>query len=159
MRLIGMVFLALLCTGCQTDKMATASGSPEVTIANARPDQIKPAIVSAMLNTGLRIKADSQYNIVFEKREENLFVGVFFGTGYGPPVHRVSFAIAEVPGGTRVVADSAIIINPGTAFENRGVNVPEFPPARLQEMLDQIQSQVRSAATAPEVRPAQRKGG
>lgn len=127
--------------GCQT-AVDTASGSPEVTIPGIRPDQVKPVIVGQMLNTRLRIKTDTQYSLVFEKPEENIGMNVLFATGFGPPVHRVNFAIAEVPGGTRIVADSSTISNSGTAFERKTGWYVEFGPERLQAMLNNIESSV-----------------
>lgn len=144
--------------GCQTAQMDTASGGPEVTIRGARPDQIKPAIVSAMLNTRLRIKSDTQYSLVFEKQDDSVMMAALFGTGYGPPVHRVSFAIAEVPGGTRVVADSVIISNAGSGYERRGTSVPEFPPERLQTILNELSAAAVTQAPPPIVTaPAPRR--
>ncbi len=149
-RWVAALVLMPLLAGCATQEgPRTASGSPEVTITGARAEQVKPAIVNAMLNSGLRIKSDTTYNIVFEKQDTNMASAIIFGTGYGPPVHRVTFAVAEVPGATRIVADSATFSNAGTAFERRGPAFPEFPPERLQAMLDEIAVSLRRQPSPP----------
>lgn len=106
---------------CQTVKPpATASGRPEVSIAGAKPEQVKALLVSKMLDKGYRLAKDDSFNVTFEKVSDNLAANILFGTrAGGNPVVRVNYTIADLSGSVRVVADLAIISNAGMAFENR----------------------------------------
>lgn len=140
--------MTALC-GCATaPPIQTASGSPEVTIPGASAEKIKPVIINAMLNRRLRIKSDTPYSIVVEKQTEDFTTQLLLGTAYGPPIERVTFAIAEIAGGTRIVADASMVSNAGTAFERQtfGQHGSLNGPA-LQSLLDEIAASVRGQKT------------
>ena len=129
---------ALALAGCRKGSAPTASGSPEITVSGVRADQVKGAIVHRMMNSGLRIKNNSAYSLVFEGRWPNEIANVLLMTGYGDPVERVSFAIAETSGGTRVVADRKLVSNAGSGFE-RSTSANNAPGTKdLQLVLDEI---------------------
>jgi len=71
-----------------------------------------------MVNGGFRITKDTSYELTFDKPVENIAVAVLMGSKYdSQPNARVSYTFAQVNDTTRVVADVAIITNPGSAFE------------------------------------------
>jgi C-terminal processing protease CtpA/Prc len=121
MRFLVVLALASLCAACATvPPPATASGKPEVTISNSSPDKVKPVLVNKMINTGYRITKDTPYELTFDKPTQNFAVAALMGSKYdGVPNERVSYTFADVGGSTRVVADVAIITNPGSAYERR----------------------------------------
>jgi hypothetical protein len=121
MRLIILAAIAFLCSACATvPPPATASGKPEVTIAEATPEKVKPVLVDKMLNSGFRITKDTPYELSFDKPVQNIAVAVLLGSKYdAQPNLRVSYTFAQLSTATRVVADVAIITNPGSAFEQR----------------------------------------
>jgi hypothetical protein len=111
MRILGIVALgaALALAGCQTEGAGTASGSPEITIPGARPDQVKPRIVGAMMNSGARLKSDSDYLMVFERKWGNAVasatVGILLNSDGSDTMEQLHFSIADTGSGTRVVLD------------------------------------------------------
>lgn len=131
--------LGLLAGGCMTSGSApTASGSPEVTM-RAPPDRAKAALMNVVLNRGLRVKSDSAYSLIVEQETKSTAARVLTATDSSTPVERVSFNIAPVAGGTRIVADSSYVTKPGTAFEQQVPNSAwkVFGPAQLQSLLDE----------------------
>ena len=122
----------LLFAGCASTQVQTPSGSPEITLSGVRSDQVKPIILNVVINHKLRIKSDTPYSIAVERQTQNIAAGILLSTGYsGMPLERITFMIAEVPGGTRVVADGTFISNAGTAFEKStpiGLNPPVPTP-------------------------------
>lgn len=154
MRLGLILGAALLVSGCVADKVDTPSGSPELTIADRRPDQIKPILINTLLNRGLRIKADTPYSLAVERPTKDFAATILLSTNFsGPPVERITFVFAEVPGGTRVVVDAAFVSNAGTAYEKqtRGVMTDE-----LRSILDELSAAARNLP-APAT-PPQRQG-
>jgi hypothetical protein len=139
MRILGMLLLSASLAGCQTAGQPTASGSPETTIAGARPEQVKPLLVNAAMNRGLKLKTDTAYSITFERPwGGSLASQALADAMVGVTVERLTFSVAETPdGGTRVVVDrysvkqrygreEASPANNGLGAEN------------LQAMLDQM---------------------
>lgn len=121
MRQIFVAALGLVLASCGTPvRQDTASGRPEVTVHHVASDRVKGALVSGMLNRGYRITKDSQFEIAFDRPVDNLAVAVLMGSKYdAQPNARVSYQIAQLGDDVRVVADMAIITNPGSAFERR----------------------------------------
>lgn len=116
---VAAILMPLMASCASSPPPQTASGRPEVTIHGWRPDQAKSALVNAALNRHMLIKSDSPYQLVVERPTQNIAASVLLSTpAHGPPVERYSFAIAEVSGGTRIVADATFVSNAGTAFEN-----------------------------------------
>jgi hypothetical protein len=118
----------------------TPSGSPEVTINGAAPDRAKAALMNVVLNRGLRVKSETGHSLVVEQTTSNTAAQILSSANNGrSAVERVSFALAPVPGGTRIVADSTYVTKPGTAFEESTPNSAwkAFGPAELQKLLDE----------------------
>jgi hypothetical protein len=144
LRAVSGLLLALLCVGCVTiERPETASGRPEVTIANASPEAIKPALVSYMLDAGFRITKDTPYELAFDKPVQNIAAAVLFGSRYdAQPNVRVSYSFAQFQSSTRVIADIAVITNPASAFERRTEMNSGVDSADIQVLLDKIKSQL-----------------
>lgn len=148
LRLLMAVFILAL-AGCQTAQpLATASGRPEVSIS-APASQVHAALVGAAMNRGYTIRQDSQYLLVVEKPSQNFMANVLLGSQFNPVVNaRMSIAIAEIGGATRVVVDMAIIQNPGSGFERAlPANNSKDAPV-IQAWLDEIAASFAAAAPA-----------
>jgi hypothetical protein len=145
MRILIVFAVALFCGSCSHPvQHETASGHPEVTVQNVAADKVKAALVNKMLNKGYRITRDTQFELAYDKPVENVMASVLLGSKYdSQPNARVAYSIAQVGKDVRVVADLAVITNPGSAFErrtdlNRGVESP-----KVQTFLDDMASEVR----------------
>ena len=113
-------FLALSACAGTLHRPQTASGRPEVTIANTTPEKIKPVLVSEMANAGYRITKDTPYELSFDKPVQNLAMAALLGSRYdAQPNARVTYTFAQIGNDTRVIGDVAVITNPGSAFERR----------------------------------------
>ena len=146
MRKFALVIACAVLTGCQTES-ATPSGRHEVTIQSMNPDQAKPKLVNAMLNDGRRLKSETPYQVVFEKPWGNVVgaavVGALVSTDASSAVERLSLYIAEVDGGTRIVADRYMVkvgafgredVNPA----NNGLGLARLIRQRAPERLASV---------------------
>lgn len=98
----------------------TPSGKVEATISGASPDDVKAALINEMLNRGYSITNDTSYMISFDRPVDNVFAAALLGSNYdSTPNARISYMLAKVGDATRVVADLAMITNPGSLFERR----------------------------------------
>lgn len=109
--ILGSALAALLLAGCQTDA-ATPSGSPEITVSG-RPDQVKPAVVNAALNRGMKMRGDTAYTATFERpwggTAGSHLVGTMLSSDLSPAIERMTFSFAEAGSGTRVVLDRYMV--------------------------------------------------
>lgn len=144
MRIICAIVLAALCAGCVTvEPPHTASGRPEVTIAGASPDKVKPQLVNVMINDGYRITRDTPYEITFDKPVQNIAVAVLMGSKYdAQPNIRVSYSFAQLGSDTRVIGDIAIVTNPGSAFERRTPINAGVDSSDIQILLDEVRGKL-----------------
>jgi hypothetical protein len=110
MRVFGVAIAALMLAGCQTDQRPTASGSPEITIAGAKSDQVKPLIVNAGMNRGMKLKNDTPYQITFEQPWGGSVASAALADAMvGASLERLTFSVAESGTGTRVVLDRYMV--------------------------------------------------
>jgi hypothetical protein len=141
-KIAAIIGFSLLLTGCQTDGPPTASGSPEITIAGARPEQVKPRIVSAMMNSGVRLKSDSAYLLVFERKWGNAIassiIGVVRNSDGSDTMENLNFSIADVGTGTRVVLDRYMVKIGGFGRESTTQANNAIGLDSLQATLDQM---------------------
>ncbi len=146
MRRVAMVAVCLALAGCQTET-ASPSGSPEVTLRGVKPAQVKPQIVNAALNSGLKLRGDSDYQLTFERPwggvVGSVAVGALLSTNAAPAVERLAFSIADTGTGTRVVLDRYMVkvgsfgredVNPA----NNGLGLEP-----LQTTLDKVTAGIR----------------
>src|SRR6476619_3345398 len=107
--LIGLLALAL--GGCATvHQEVTASGKPEATV-RAPPTAVKSYIVNKMTNDGFTLDNDTSYRLSFGRLGRQPIVQPTWG-------YRVNYLITEQDGGTRVVADMALVTNLGKLGES-----------------------------------------
>lgn len=152
-RIITVFLVAMTLAGCQTDSSPpTASGSPEITVTGAKPEQVKPRLVNAAMNRGLKLKNDTAYQITFERpwggAAGSAIVGALISTDAGPVVERLTFSIADTGDGTRVVLDRYMVKSGRFGREdvspaNNGLGLDP-----LQTVLDGIAPSL-SSETAP----------
>ncbi len=137
--------------GCGTPvQHATASGNVEVTISAPTADVVKAALVNEMVNRGYRITKDTPYEVVFDKPVENFAAQLLLGSRYdGVPNARISYMIAATPPTVRVVADMAIITNPGSSFERRTPLNNGQDSMQVQTILDSIKTKLEAPPAAP----------
>jgi len=150
--------ICLLLWGCASQPpLATPTGKPEATYGSASASAVKSAIVSGMINKGFRITRDSAYELSFDKPTENIAAQLLLGSRYdSQPNTRATFTIAEVGPDVRVVADLAIITNPGSGFERRTDVTQGASAIDVQQFLDSLQMAVPRTATAAAARPERR---
>lgn len=145
-RFVLAVSATLILAGCQT-ATPTASGSPEVTIRGVPPDRAKPQIVNAILNQGLRIRNDTAYQIITERKWGGhagaALAGALITNDASDVIERLSFSIAEANGGTRVVLDRYMVRYPGTGRESVTPANGTVYLDNLQATLDAIAATVR----------------
>lgn len=149
MRMMLAAIAALTLTGCQTNGSPTASGSPEITVSG-RPEQVKPAIVNAAMNRGMKLKGDTLYQATFERpwgsTVGSIVVGALISTDAGAVVERMTFSFAQVPAGTRVVLDRYMVRT--GSFGREEVSLANGPAPGLepvQTTLDQMAGSLQIA--------------
>ncbi len=145
MRWVFAVALAVGLSACQTDT-PTASGSPEVTLRGLKPQQVKPQVVTAALNNGLRLTGDTEYQLTFERPWGGLVGQAIVGpliSANSKVSERLTFAMADVGGGTRVVADR-YMVKVG-AFGREEANPANMAPGLepLQTTLEKVTGTIR----------------
>lgn len=137
--LVCVAAFALL-AGCATPVVhQTASGKPEVTIDTENVIGVKEALVSRMINRRYNLISDSDYQLVFDRPIENFLAGALLGSRYdSTPNARITYTLAVGTDSVRIVADLAIITNPGSAFERRMEMNSVKDSMEFQEMLNQL---------------------
>jgi len=130
--LIGLLALAL--GGCATvHQEVTASGKPEATV-RAPPTAVKSYIVNKMTNDGFTLDNDTSYRLSFGRLGRQPIVQPTWG-------YRVNYLITEQDGGTRVVADMALVTNLGKLGESpfpSNFNQPTDPQEAVYQQIRQI---------------------
>jgi hypothetical protein len=125
----------------------TPSGKVEA-VMPATTDQVKSALVSMMVNTGYNISKDTPYLIAFDKPSDNIMASVLLGSKYdATPNVRVTFMFAPQGLATRVIADFAIITNPGSAFERITPLNGSQDTMKFQALLDRMAANPPPAKT------------
>jgi hypothetical protein len=158
---------AVLALGCALSACGgpthfdTRSGHPEVTISRVAPDKVKSALVNKMIDEGYRITKDTQFELTFDKLTDSTLAVILF-SDRGPPDWRVAYSFAQVGDDVRVVADVAMIQNPGSAREYRldqnspGTGVGAETARGVQAMLDNLRTELSSAQTSDNKPPAKK---
>lgn len=143
-----IVALCAAIAGCQTVQLSTPSQRPEVTVA-APAATVRPILIGEMINHGFRISQDTAYALVMERASQDLMTNVLLGSQWNPTVNaRISFAITELDGQTRVVADIFAVTNPGTAFEQLTPFNNSKDAVDFQFFLEGIRTTAMAAAEA-----------
>ena len=145
-RLLCVAAFALL-AGCAASVVHyTASGKPEVTIHTENVSSVKESVVSRMINRGYNLIRDTDYQMVFDRPIDNVWAAAFWGSRYdGIPNARITYTFAVGTDTVRVVADLAIITNPGSAFERRSLEMNDAEVSlEFQAMLNQLRDAMRT---------------
>lgn len=132
--------------GCGTPVThATVSGKVEVAITGSTPEAVKAGLVNEMVNHGYRITKDTSYEIAFDRPTDNIAASVLLGSKYdAQPNARVSYFITPTPPIVRVVADIAIITNPGSSFERRTEMNGSQDSVQVQALLDRLKTSLEA---------------
>ena len=146
---ISAILMGLLLTGCATtQRLATPSGRPEVTINTVDRGKIKSVIINKYMNTGWSIVSESDYSIIFSKPMEGLGSVAYqalLGNSYSStPQLNVRINMATTGTSTRVIAQG--IIKMQNAFGREDVtNVTDGKVGvKLQKVLQSIKAQVEA---------------
>ena len=145
-RVAAVTILCFLVAACAAPvKHHTASGRPEVTITTNNVGAVKGALISEMVNRGYSITRESDFLVAFDRPIDNVWAAALLGSRYdSTPNARVSYTIARIQDAIRVVADLAIITNPGSAFE-RQTNMNANEDSRMiQGLMDRVKRTVEA---------------
>jgi len=144
----GMLLSCL--AGCGTPQVHNTPSGKVEEVFNGTPDQIKGPLVGMMATNGFNMTKDSPYLLAFEKPIDNMMTTVLLGSRYDAvPNARVSFIFAPLGATTRVIADTSIVTNPGSAFERITPANNNEATGKLQDWLDYL----ARTASGPEVKP------
>lgn len=136
-----LVAASVLLSGCFTVEHNTASKKPEVTIA-APADRIKPAMINAFINEGYAVRDSSEYAIVLGKNSIDDKDAIWIGSG---SLIQVTLNFATIDKSTRVVADIAWVMNPGSGKqETMSGNNLEMSTG-IQATLDRVKASLSSS--------------
>jgi len=132
-------------TGCVEPTVHdTPSGRPEVTLSTKNMDAVRSALINQMLNKGYSITRDTGHSVAFDRPVDNALGAALFGSEYdATPNARIVYTLAALDRSTRVVADIAIITNPGSAFERQTNMNSNQESVKVQEMLDGLKRALR----------------
>lgn len=98
-----------------------------------------------MLNRGYNLTQDNQFTVSFDRPVENVLAAAMLGSSYdGTPNARVTYTIVEANGATRVIADMAIVTNPGSSFERRTPMSNSQDSVKIQEFLNGLKRSIES---------------
>lgn len=152
MRILLVLCCSALLVGCQTEGAGKASGSPEITVSGSKPEQVKARIVGAMMNSGARLKSDSAYLLVFERKWGNLLaastIGVLRNSDGSDTMEQLHFSIADTGAGTRVVVDRYMTKVGAFGRESTTPANNALGLDSLQGMLDQMAPALAGSAVA-----------
>lgn len=149
-RLLPMCFVLVamvMVVGCVAPvQHNTASGKPEVTVSTSDVGAVKAALVSEMIDRGYNITTEGDFGMVFDRPVDNFLAGVLLGSSYDTtPNARIAYTLVPKSDGVRVVADIAVITNPGSAFEKRTEMNQSQSSLGVQEALDALKLRVEAS--------------
>jgi len=140
------IVVSFILAGCATvPPLNTPSQRPEVTITGASKKEILDTLVAEMLSRGAQVKRIDEYSAVFGIRDDSFTGALLFGSRYdSTPEARVTFNLVETGNGIRVFGNSAMVTNPGSAFER----VTDMTGGKLahdmQAALERLKARVQS---------------
>jgi hypothetical protein len=106
MRLL-MLMAALVLVACVHQPLSTPSKRPETVVDKPR-QELRDALVPAMMNVGYTLKTANDYQLVFEREIPPSFTAAMLSSRYdNSPVSRLVFTMAPVdPARTRLYVES-----------------------------------------------------
>lgn len=136
-----VMFLSVLLAACAAVMpLPTASGRPEVTIANVPKRLVADRITAELIGQGHALRQQNDYALVFDKRIEGFGAAVAYGSRYdATPAGRLTFNLVDVPGGVKVYGRFDVVTNPGSGFE-RLTDATAANAADIQMMLERLRA-------------------
>lgn len=141
---------ASVLTGCVSQPvLQTPTGRPEVTFEDARVEEIKNILINAMLNWGYQVKNVSDSVAVYEKPVEGAFAQALLGSRYdSQPLWRLTYNLATVDSGVRVVTNIHAVTNPNSAFERiTDMSKGSKDAAQIQQFLETARAELAVTQT------------
>ena len=140
-------FMILLCSalvGCIPPVILnTMSGRPEI-MTSTPLEKLKPELVSAMMNRGYSMRSDSGMVMMMEKRLPDAY-GISHGSRYDPiPAGRITFTFLQSSAQVRLIADLAIVTNPGSAYESQKSANTTQDARVIQQFLEDLKTRIES---------------
>lgn len=140
-------FMILLCSalvGCIPPVILnTMSGRPEI-MTSTPLEKLKPELVSAMMNRGYSMRSDSGMVMMMEKRLPDAY-GISHGSRYDPiPAGRITFTFLQSSAQVRLIADLAIVTNPGSAYESQKSANNTQDARVIQQFLEDLKTRIES---------------
>jgi hypothetical protein len=136
-------------TPSNTSNLGTPSGHPEVTISRITPDKVKAALVPKMIDKGFQVTKDTQFELAFDRPLDDKQAQAILGSkAKGTPHGRITYSIEQVGDDVRVVADLAVVTNPGRASErstDQNDASKGAPVDDVQSFLDDLRAELNSA--------------
>jgi len=135
--------LLLFITGC-VSPLNTPSGCPEVFISGASAQTVSNHLVSAWIGAGYSVEQQTASSILLTRDADDIATQLFFGSEFNTtPQCQLRLNIVPVGMSTKVVANYAVVTNPGSAFAKRTDFSKSSKAAhQIQESLDRLRTQL-----------------
>lgn len=147
---LAVLITALACTPPQP--LATPSGRADVTFAAPKSDVVN-SIISMAVDRGYQLKKSENNLIVLGKLDDSMTAAMLFGSRYdSTPEKRITVTIIELDGKCRVMAQFAIVTNPGSAFERITIlSKGSKADHEFQAALEQLKVKLEKPQATPSV--------
>ena len=145
-----VTLVALMLTGCTTAPAvvhATQSGLPEATI-DAPLEEVRAAIINNYIGAWTMTR-ETPSMVTVETQVQNVMMAALLGSRMNPyPNQRLTFTMTQSPNGTRVVANHAIVTNPGTGFESQTAMNNGLDSQNVQRVLNRLKTNLEQPPQA-----------
>jgi hypothetical protein len=109
-----LIFLVLLISGCAMNSTIPVNYTP---VIPSSLEQVKTRIVNSLTSKGYNLRKSDP--MVFEKEIGNVIISALYKTKFDPtPIFRVTITLLPIESTTKVILNSEIVSNDGTAFEH-----------------------------------------
>lgn len=163
LRGIAAIIAIALFTGCETPRIQTPTGNPEVTIGSVEPDAVKAQIVNQMVNQGFAITTDTVYSLQFSKQMTGMSGAMYqalLGNAHSStPTVEIGFNIVKLTDSTRVVATRAVVMQNAFGQVQRNTAPNPQDNAFIQTMLLNIKSAVEGVISTSSTGPLKLRAG
>lgn len=138
--LLALIFLSACATPAQHN---TPSKKVEVTIHGVQKTAVKDRLTSDMVNRGYLMTKSDDSLIAFDRAVDNFMVNALLSSRYDSTTNaRVTYNLIQLDKDVRVIADCAVITNPGSAFEKRTDMNGNPDTYKIQAMLDSLKNMI-----------------
>jgi len=109
-----LIFLILLISGCAMNSTIPVNYTP---VIPSSTELVKTRIVNSLTSKGYDLRKTDP--MVFEKEIGNVIISALYKTKFDPtPIFRVTITLIQIESSTKVILNSEIASNHGTAFEH-----------------------------------------